>query len=778
MAYEDLLKDTSTSVDNGNFFNVTITDLDINTSYPIQFRWKYQDGSYGAWSSSKTITTPGESFPNVPSTLTVTGGSGILTITWDGKDGSANTLSNFDRVDIYIDGSPFDATKPAESFFAAGTKTIVAPAGTYIVSAYAVSKAGTKSAVNTSVTRTVTAVGEVIQTPTLPSGITVATAPFAVSVSWPGTYSSSSFTGFKSIDIYAVSSDLGSTTTSGISSTNLVGSLTVQDTANKINIGLDNLKQALGLANTTAVYTSTIFYYFNASNKNGTKYGSPTYTRINSSSVVPTQANFVDLASGVISIENLVAGNGSFSSWLRTGTAGGARIELSAVSDFINGGNTVQKGLVAYTSGNTELFNLDLDASTLTINGSGTFTGNLSIGSSNTIFKAEPATGIWLGDATYASAPFRVSTNGVIRANSGTIGGWTLASNYLQGTNFQIHSGDSTIYVGSTSGQHIRMSSTELAHYNGGTATGKFTLTSSNGNLTIGGTITASSASLSGYLSAGNARFGTDVSGTDDGIYINANNYWYDTGSLKIGGSTKYLTWDGTDLNVVGSITATTGSIGGFNITTTYLTSGTSGSGTTDFYLNSSNGNARFNTLSAAGTLTAGAGLILTTGVSTVSAGGNDFNNVGNLNSPLGTISTTTGSITAGGELYAAGHQTFSNAANGIVFGLDGKIGRSTASSERYKENITDLWSVPELDPKKLLDIPVRAFSYKLDYLKNDDRSGVLIPGLIAEEVDAIYPLATDYVDGQVENINDRAILISLLALVQDLSKRLDALEG
>jgi hypothetical protein len=498
MAYEDLLKDNSVSVENGNFFNVTITDLDINTSYPLQFRWKYSDGTQSPWSAVKIITTPGESTPATPSTLTVEDNTfGYLNITWNGKDGSGNNLLNFDRVDIYIDGTPFDGTKATASLYGAGTKTIVAPAGTYIISAYAVSKAGTRSAVNTPVTRTVKAVGEEIQTPTLPSGITVATAPFAVSVNWLGTYSSNSFTGFKSIDIYAVSSDLGSTTTSGISSTNLVGSLTVQDTANKINIGLDNLKQALGLNSTSAVYTSTIFYYFNASNKSGTKYGSPTYTRINSSSVVPTQANFVDLASGVISIENLVAGNGSFSSWLRTGTSGGARIELSAVSDFTNGGNTVQKGLVAYTSGNTELFNLDLDASTLTINGSGTFTGNLSIGSSNSIFKAEPATGIWLGNASYASAPFSVSNNGVIKAEAGTIGGWTLADSYLQNSagTFQINSNASTIYVGPyATGDHIRISSSGgIQHTNSaGSATGKFTL-SPNGNLTLSGAITITS---------------------------------------------------------------------------------------------------------------------------------------------------------------------------------------------------------------------------------------------------------------------------------------------
>lgn len=139
---------------------------------------------------------------------------------------------------------------------------------------------------------------------------------------------------------------------------------------------------------------------------------------------------------------------------------------------------------------------------------------------------------------------------------------------------------------------------------------------------------------------------------------------------------------------------------------------------------------------------------------------------------------TFTGGLTANGELYAAGHGTTANAANGYVFTTGGRIARSTASSARYKENIVDLKDVPELDPRKLLDFKVRAFSYKQDYLKDDDRANVLIPGLIAEEVDSIYPLCADYVDGQVENINDRAILINLLALVQEQEARIQALEG
>lgn len=136
------------------------------------------------------------------------------------------------------------------------------------------------------------------------------------------------------------------------------------------------------------------------------------------------------------------------------------------------------------------------------------------------------------------------------------------------------------------------------------------------------------------------------------------------------------------------------------------------------------------------------------------------------------------GPFTSYGELYAAGHSTTANAANGYVFTTGGRIARSTASSERYKENIVDLSEVPELDPKKLLDLPVRAFTYKEGELpETDDRYQQLIPGFIAEEVDAIYPVAADYVDGP-ESWNDRMIVPALLSLVQDLYKRIEKLEN
>ena len=86
---------------------------------------------------------------------------------------------------------------------------------------------------------------------------------------------------------------------------------------------------------------------------------------------------------------------------------------------------------------------------------------------------------------------------------------------------------------------------------------------------------------------------------------------------------------------------------------------------------------------------------------------------------------------------------------------------------------------MPGLDPKALLDLPVRAFTYKPDHINaEDDRFDVMVPGFIAEEVDAVYPIATDYDENGPVSWNDRFIVPALLSLVQDLYKEVEALKG
>jgi hypothetical protein len=473
MAYQDLLKDNSVSIENGNFFNVTITDLDINGSYPLQFRWNYSDGTQSPWSAVKIITTPGESTPATPSTLTVVGGAGLITVTWDGKDASGNVMTNIDRLDIYIDGSPFQSTKPADNILSAGTKTISAPAGTYIVAAYAISKAGTKSAVNSPVTITVTSAVPVAQSSVTPSTPTVSSVLGAIQLSWNGKTSTGTDQpyGFDAAKVY-----VGTSSGFTPSSLNQVDTLNFANGQNTLNIGIGTIVNSVAL-------DYDVDYYVKIATTNGSDTstavsatGNPVRIgKVTSGDIVTITAD--KIATGTISTQTVTVGS-----------ATGKHVTLAGTGDPFT---------IYDTDGTTKLLSYSTTSGKLNIVGDGSFTGNLSIGSSNAIFKAEPATGIWLGNASYASAPFRVSTNGVIKADSGTIGGWTLSNSYLQNSaeTFQINSNASTIYVGPyASGDHIRISSSGgIQHTNSsGSATGKFTL-SPNGNLTLSGAITITS---------------------------------------------------------------------------------------------------------------------------------------------------------------------------------------------------------------------------------------------------------------------------------------------
>lgn len=836
--YEDLLQDSSESFEDGNYFLVTILDLELGETYPLQFKWKYKDGTFGKdWSAVYNITTPIKSNPNDPRLQSgdVVGGAGFIKVTWDGNDASGNPLTDIDRIDVHISGTSFgDGTKPAGSFKLSGTQTFSAEPGVYIVQLKAVTVNGATSFFSTARTVTVTSVGEVVQTPTLPSGLSVATAPFAVTVNWAGTYSSSTFTGFKSVDIYAVGSDLGSSVTSGITDTNLVGNLTVNNTPNKINISLDNLRQALGLSTNSDVYSATIFYYFNATNRDGTKFGSPTYTRINSSSVVPTKANFIDLVSGVISIENLVAGNGNFSSWLRTGSAGGARIELSAVSDFSNSGYTVQKGLTAYSSGNTEIFKLDLDSGALTINGSGTFSGSLSA-----------ASGTFAGTLSAATGSF----SGTITASGGTIGGIIIAADAIQNgatsgaSTFRLDSSGKARF-GASGGNSIIIDPAIgiFQSTNGNSANGNFTLNATGSSTISGWTIGSSSISkgttiLSSSGTNGLIQIGSSTSffkASSDGLQLGNETFGSapfrvtPEGALTATSATITGTVNATGGTFSGSITASGtisgGTISGATVSGGLIRTGSSGQriqiagsdqGTNPnaitFINPGGSPSAHIIPLNLGGT---SYGLLMHEGGTADSTGGTYpqlF--VGNggvtmsarqfLGGPQGLVSVSNSGVSISGvngaDVQVTGPTTFnstmfapnlSTSTAGtnlrVATGAIGEIQETSASSIRFKENITDISALTDLNPSNLLSLPVRSFTYKSGYIsEEDDRFNKPLPGFIAEEVEEHYPIAVDYSDGQPHTWNERFIVPGMLALIQNLNQelisiktRLDALEG
>jgi len=513
MAYQDLLKDSSQSDPGGNnYFLVTITDLDVNQSYPIQFRWKYNDGTFSPWSAVRVITTPGESDPNTPrftdSNVDVST-PGFIKITWDGTsdDATPTPLTDIDRVDVYIDGLPFDGTKPAATFKTAGTQVIAAPGGTYQIVLYAVSKLGKLSPVSAAVTKTVSDISNPVVDPEDPEAPTVTAGLASVIVEWSGKktgggdFTTGSFAGAKVF--------IGTSAGFVPSDNNWVHTLNFANGSNKVSIGVGTIIDKS--AGTLLQYNTPYYVKIDTINASGVSNNNPI-----SASGNPITVNKV-------AASEIITGTIAADAYITAGISGGSRVVMSGSSSPF---------IIYGTDGNTKLLEFIGGATgTLTINGGGTFTGDLSAGSGSSIFKSD-TNGIYLGNSVFASAPFSVARNGILKAESGTIGGWTLGSTYLQnaGSNPTIKIDTTGIIVGSTSSSYIDITSSGITHRNSnGVASGKFTLTTgASAQLTIDGTFTISGTSTINGTAAStvvsNASAGSTAIQDGNGVTKNASN--------------------------------------------------------------------------------------------------------------------------------------------------------------------------------------------------------------------------------------------------------------
>lgn len=128
---------------------------------------------------------------------------------------------------------------------------------------------------------------------------------------------------------------------------------------------------------------------------------------------------------------------------------------------------------------------------------------------------------------------------------------------------------------------------------------------------------------------------------------------------------------------------------------------------------------------------------------------------------------------------YLAYNRTYSSAGNMYVT-ANGIFGRSTSSSERYKEDIT----VADLSCfSGLYDLPVKKYKYKTGYLcGEDERCGQYLYGFIAEDLETVFPCAVEHTTDEEGNSvpemwNSNIIIPALLKLIQDLNSRLTAIE-
>ena len=180
------------------------------------------------------------------------------------------------------------------------------------------------------------------------------------------------------------------------------------------------------------------------------------------------------------------------------------------------------------------------------------------------------------------------------------------------------------------------------------------------GNLTANGTITVDST---GSIAIGKTSYADDATG---GMWVG---YSGGTYKLNLGNSTYSMKWDGSALNITGAITATSGTIGGFSIGATDLTTdagatGFASSGGHRLWVgNATPGSAPFRVtnagvLTASGaTITGGitASSLTITGTATFSGGSMTLPNGGSITSSAmdlnqGTLANLTvdGDITVG----------------------------------------------------------------------------------------------------------------------------------
>lgn len=146
----DDLRDVSTPDTDKNYFKIVITDLELLTTYPLQFRWQYEDKTYSDWSAVKNVTTIGESV-DVPSQPIASAGYGRIIITWDGNNSAGSPLTNIDRINVYI-GDVYYGSIFAKGF--TGRLSVALPSGTYVIKFKAVSKLGKESSFSASTTVT------------------------------------------------------------------------------------------------------------------------------------------------------------------------------------------------------------------------------------------------------------------------------------------------------------------------------------------------------------------------------------------------------------------------------------------------------------------------------------------------------------------------------------------------------------------------------------------------------------------------------------------------
>ena len=488
----DVLNDLAivpvTSTD-ANYFLRKVTGLKLDKNYSFKFQWVLEDGTLSDWSPGYAILTPTEGVPGAPSATVPETSTSSIPVTLTAFPVNAK------RVDVYIIGGEFGTGKVADSFLAAGTKNIAVAGGTYQVALITVTPSGVNGDPTNTFTIQVSVVGETIESPTNPNGFSIDRVLGGIQVNWAGTYANGAFSGFEAIKIYVGNGptvSVGSYIEAGVmtgnkvknsiiipvdgtylrydqpvyihaaavNKNNVVGTIQANvasdslgarsaissDLSNQIITNAKLVDDAVTAAKiaTAAITTTKIAddaittpkLVANAITADKITAGAIIADKIATNAITATKilAGTIDvtkLSAGTISVNNLESGTLSATSFIRAGGSTGARVEISSAN--ITSGPSA--GFYIYNSAGVAVLSAPLTGG-LSITGGGSFTGDIS-----------GASGTFAGNLSASSGLFSVS-NGILTAQSGTIGGWAINTTQLR-SSFKYSSGTSTSGVAS-----------------------------------------------------------------------------------------------------------------------------------------------------------------------------------------------------------------------------------------------------------------------------------------------------------------------------------------
>jgi hypothetical protein len=428
----------------------------------------------------------------------------------------------------------------------------------------------------------------------------------------------------------------------------------------------------------------------------------------------------------------------------------------------INGtGITVYSGASATSGARVVLNSLGLAG----FNAGGTATFSISASTGAAVFSGSVTGSTITGGTLNIGGNAIIDATGLLTATGATITGEIRATAGYFGTATNGFSVSATGLVGVGTGTIVGGTISGATFINGA---GTFSVTS-------GGVLVASSATITGTINATAGYIGSAANGwnfASNGTLTNSgfSTILYPT-TAPGGNANTYAFY--SDRGVFGSsLYASSSSQGAITTLGGIQADGRLYTAAGSFVVNTSGNITAVGSIAATGAITTSAN-ISTSGSGTITSAG----------TLSGANITTNGNLTVQSYIYNPGYQVSTSGGAARINDATTPTARLVAasgSSIRFKKDVVDISTVSALNPKLLLQVPVKAFKYREDYLDaEDERSDVLVPGFIAEELDAIYPVAVDHdAQDRASRWSSDFIVPGMLALIQDLYKEVQTLKG